>query len=101
MSYAYVLCVTDCEVTHGCYFMDFNAQVMKSFDLRQLLGTWQLVGMATPEGAEGLRTGFTVKYGYISTEELSFTLNGKIEYVNPNDMFLRRNMANFANCELC
>ena len=62
--------------------MDFNTQAMKNFDLRQLLGTWQLVGMATPEGAEGLRTGFTVKYGYISTEELSFTLNGKIEYVN-------------------
>ena len=69
-------------MTHDCYFMDFNSEAMTNFDLRQLLGTWQLVGMATPEGAEGLRQGFTVKYGYISTEELSFTLNGKIEYVN-------------------
>lgn len=57
--------------------MDFTIDTMEHFDLRHLLGTWELVGMSTPEMA-GLRKSFGASFGYISENELSFTLNGKM-----------------------
>ena len=69
--------------------MDFANHALDNYDLRHMVGTWQLVGMATPEGAEGLRKGFTIKYGYESTSELSFTMNGKMQLVpRPRILFI-------------
>ena len=55
--------------------MDFAIDSMADFDIRHVLGSWELVGQAIPED-EVLRNGFTAKYGYVSPTKAVFTLNG-------------------------
>ena len=58
--------------------MDFGLDNMADFDIRHVLGTWEVIGEAVPEG-EIFRSGFTAKYGYVSPTEATFTLNGKVK----------------------